>query len=187
MHIDSWETQSRKVLLDRAPWLVVEEHEVKSPSGAMISGWTWVVLRDYVNIVAVTPEGQFVLLRQAKYAVRTKSLAVAGGYIDVDRNEEPLNAAKRELAEETGYHSNHWVSLAHYAIDANRGCGVGFLFLALDVFQVGDPTERDAAGDELVLMSQDDVRAALLKGEFRVCSWVNAVSMALLWLDTPHR
>lgn len=188
MHQDSWVTESRKTLLDRSPWLVVEDHEVRSPSGKVIPNWTWVIVRSFINVVAVTSEGQLVLLRQAKYAAKKKSLATVGGCIE--QGEEPLVTAKRELLEEAGYQSDHWISLGDYAVDANRGCGVCYLFLALKAVRVGEPLERDEAGDEVILMDQEDVRTALLRGEFRVFSWVNAVSMALLWLgseklDTP--
>ena len=77
--------------------------------------------------------------------------------------------------------------MGDYAVDANRGCGVCYLFLALEAARVGEPLERDEAGDEVILMDQEDARKALLHGEFRVFSWVNAVSMALLWLDSDKQ
>lgn len=181
MDQESWVTESQKTLLDRSPWLVVEDHRVRSPSGKVIPNWTWVVVRSFINVVAVTPAGRLVMLRQAKYASKGKSLATVGGC--VEREEEPLETAKRELLEEAGYQSDRWVPLGDYAVDANRGCGSCHLFLALGAVKVGEPLERDEPGDEVLLMTREDVRQALLRGDFRVFSWVNAASMALLWLD----
>ena len=60
------------------------------------------------------------------------------------------------------------------------------MFLALDANRVGEPLERDEAGDEVVLMDQESARTALLRGEFRVLSWAAAASVALLWLDNKE-
>ena len=185
MQQDSWVTESRQTLLDRSPWLVVEGHQVRSPSGKVIPNWTWVIVRSFINVVAVTPEGQLVLLRQAKYAAKGTSLATVGGCIE--QGEDTLVTAKRELWEEAGYQADQWTSLGEYAIDANRGCGACYLYLALGAVKVSDPLEPDEPGDEVLLMDQQEARTALLRGEFRVISWANAVSMALLWLDSEKQ
>ncbi|MDO8543753.1 MAG: NUDIX hydrolase [Opitutaceae bacterium] len=56
---------------------------------------------DWVNIVAVTPDDQLVLVRQFRYGINEFSLEIPGGVIE--RGEEPVAAGVRELREETGY------------------------------------------------------------------------------------
>lgn len=56
---------------------------------------------DWVNVVAVTPDRQLVLVRQFRYGIDDFSLEVPGGVIE--RGEDPVVAAARELEEETGY------------------------------------------------------------------------------------
>jgi 8-oxo-dGTP pyrophosphatase MutT (NUDIX family) len=56
---------------------------------------------DWVNVVAVTPDDQLVLVRQFRYGSDAYSLEVPGGVIE--HGEDPLTAGLRELAEETGY------------------------------------------------------------------------------------
>lgn len=56
---------------------------------------------DWVNVVAVTEDDQAVLVRQYRHGISAVSLEIPGGV--VDPGEEPLTAAARELAEETGY------------------------------------------------------------------------------------
>jgi 8-oxo-dGTP pyrophosphatase MutT (NUDIX family) len=56
---------------------------------------------DWVNVVALTPDHQVVLVRQFRFGTKEFSLEIPGGVIEA--GEEPLIAGVRELREETGY------------------------------------------------------------------------------------
>ncbi|HWA08213.1 MAG TPA: NUDIX hydrolase [Opitutaceae bacterium] len=56
---------------------------------------------DWVNVIALTPEGHLVLVHQFRYGIDAFSLEVPGGVIE--RGEDPVAAGQRELREETGY------------------------------------------------------------------------------------
>lgn len=61
---------------------------------------------DWVNVIALTPEQQVVLIRQYRHGTRDITVEVPGG--TVDPGESPLEAGRRELAEETGFEANRW-------------------------------------------------------------------------------
>ena len=119
--MQQWKTRDRRVVLSQPPFLVVENHTVELPDGRLIADWAWVITPDFVNVVAQTEAGEFLMFRQGKYAVEGSSLAPVGGYLDP--GEEPLAAAQRELREETGYAAEEWHALGSYAVDGNRGAG----------------------------------------------------------------
>jgi ADP-ribose pyrophosphatase len=183
--METWKTLSRSTLLDTGRFLKVENHVVQLPDGRIIENWPWVIIPDYVNVVAVKPNQDFICFRQVKYAVEGTSLAVVGGIIDP--GETPLEAAKRELKEESGYVSDQWIFLGEYGADANRGAGTGSLFLALDAQKVCDPHSDDLEEQELVCLSLDEIRAALRAGEFKVLSWTAAVALALVFWSKYER
>lgn len=56
---------------------------------------------DWVNVIAVTPDGHLVLVRQFRYGTDDFSLEIPGGVIDA--GEDPVAAGVRELREETGF------------------------------------------------------------------------------------
>ena len=56
---------------------------------------------DWVNVVALTPDQQVVLVRQFRYGTNEFSLELPGGVME--RGEDAVVAGVRELAEETGF------------------------------------------------------------------------------------
>src|SRR3954470_22222391 len=56
---------------------------------------------DWVNVVALTPDGQLVLVRQFRYGINEFSLEIPGGVMEA--GEDPVTAGLRELREETGF------------------------------------------------------------------------------------
>ena len=172
-----WKTNSRILVLDNTPWLTVEHHTVELPDGQVISNWPWVKTPDYINVVAVTEDEQFLCFRQVKYGIKGVTLAIVGGYIN--EGEEPLSAAKRELREETGYVAEDWVSLGSYLVDPNRGIATGNLFLARNAHYVIARDADDLEEQELIFLSREQVEAALERGEFKILAWAAAVAFAL--------
>ena len=63
-------------------FLKVEEHVVRFPDGRIIADWPWLDMPSFINVAAVTTEGQFLCFRQPKYAVAGLSLALPGGYLE---------------------------------------------------------------------------------------------------------
>lgn len=56
---------------------------------------------DWVNVIPLTPRNEVVLIRQYRHGIRQGTLEIPGGI--VEKNDSPEEAARRELAEETGY------------------------------------------------------------------------------------
>jgi 8-oxo-dGTP pyrophosphatase MutT (NUDIX family) len=57
---------------------------------------------NWVNVVALTKEGKFVMIEQYRHGSDTVELEIPGGMIDPE-DSSPLEAGLRELREETGY------------------------------------------------------------------------------------
>ena len=82
-------------------------------------------------IVVVTEDNKIVMERQFRYALQQPLLEIPAGKLDP--NEEPLNCAKRELAEETGYRANQWIPLGTIATSPGFCNEVLHLYLAKDL------------------------------------------------------
>jgi ADP-ribose pyrophosphatase len=172
-----WKTKNRQTVLDQRPWLQVENHTVELPDGRLIPDWPWIITPDYVNVVALTEEERFLCFRQVKYGVEGTTLSIVGGF--VEQGEEPLQAARRELLEETGYESADWLPLGSYRVDPNRGIAVGHLYLAREARYVMPRNADDLEEQEIILLTRSEVESAIARGEFKVLAWAAAIALAL--------
>jgi len=57
---------------------------------------------NWVNVIAVTPDQQLVMVEQYRHGSNTVELEIPGGMMDADET-DPVKTAVRELREETGY------------------------------------------------------------------------------------
>lgn len=109
-----------------------------------------------------------------------------GGYIE--KGEDPQESAKREVLEELGYQSDRWVSFGASVADANRGNGVGHLFLALNASFVGKKGSHDDLEEqEAVFFSTEQLENLVLSGGVKVNSWCACLSMALQYVRLLER
>jgi 8-oxo-dGTP pyrophosphatase MutT (NUDIX family) len=67
---------------------------------------TW----DWANIIPITEDNQVVMIRQFRAGTRSITLEIPGGLVDPE-DRSPLEAARREMREETGYDSDEIVPL----------------------------------------------------------------------------
>jgi 8-oxo-dGTP pyrophosphatase MutT (NUDIX family) len=61
---------------------------------------------NWVNVIAVTPDRQLVMVEQYRHGSNTVELEIPGGMMDADET-DPVATAVRELREETGYAGEH--------------------------------------------------------------------------------
>lgn len=137
---------------------------------------------DWVNLVAVTVDGELLLVRQWRHGSRDVELELPAGL--VDPGEDALTAATRELREETGYAAESLaeigVMLPNPAYQDNR-CTT---FLAQGCRRVGD-LQLDADEDiEVVTARPGDLRDLVRSGQLRNSVVLTAV---FWWLDHTGR
>lgn len=95
-----WKTLSRKILLETPVFKIWQVRRTSNDTGITGDFYTLETL-DWVNVVAVTPDAQIVLIHQYRHGAGDITLEVPGGLVDA--GEAPSETARRELREETGY------------------------------------------------------------------------------------
>lgn len=180
--MQSWKTLARKHVVDFGKWLTVEDHTVQLSDGRIIEHWPYLITPDYINVMVEREDGKFIFFRQTKYAIDGTSLAPVGGYLEP--GEDPLTSAQREVLEETGCRAREWISLGSFRVDANRGAGMGNLFLARGAYRVQERNADDLEEQEMLTLTRAEVEAALDRGEFKVLAWQANVALGLRYLES---
>jgi ADP-ribose pyrophosphatase len=100
MALKPWIYEVRELVADMRVFRV---HRVRaqSPRTGKYCSLSLLEAGHWVNVVALTPEAEIVLVRQFRHGIEAFTLEIPGGM--VDKGEEPAEAAIRELREESGY------------------------------------------------------------------------------------
>lgn len=117
---------------------------------------------DWVNVVAVTPEGRVVMVEQYRFGVGRLSLEPPAGI--VGDGEKPLAAAQRELLEETGYGGDRWRYLGSVSPNAAFHDNRCHHWLVEDAEEIAAPSPDDGEAIRVRLMSIEDLRAEIAAG-----------------------
>jgi 8-oxo-dGTP pyrophosphatase MutT (NUDIX family) len=118
---------------------------------------------DWVNVLALTTEDRVVLLRQFRVGTGKVGLEIPGGMIEP--GEQPIAAAARELAEETGYTGGRWELLGKVAPNPAIQGNTLYTVLARGVARTQAPTPD--AGEVLAVetASLAECQRRLVAGE----------------------
>lgn len=93
---------------------------------------------DAVIIMPVTSDGNVLLTVEARPIINeTVAIGFPAGY--VEKNEDSIYSADRELLEETGYSSDRIIYVGEGYQDNGVGSAINYFYLAKDIYKVSEP------------------------------------------------
>lgn len=168
-----WKTLSQKYLIEK-PWLTARVDKVQLPTGVIIDEYYVLEYPDWVNTIAITKDGKFVFVRQYRYAIGKTVNELCAGV--VEKGEAPMDAAKRELMEETGFGGGNWQEWMTISANPSTHTNLTHCYLATDVEPLGKQHLDQGEDLEPRIFSREEVLDMLQKGEI----W-QALMVAPLW------
>ena len=131
----AWQALDTEYLFRQPPWLVLRHQRFRLPSGREIADYWISEYPPWVNVVAVTADDQVVLIRQYRPGLDDVHYEIPAGV--VDQGEDIEAAARRELAEETGYGGGQWSVLTRLSANPALQTNLTTSFLAEGVVVLG--------------------------------------------------
>lgn len=168
-----WKILSSEYLI-RRPWLTARRDVAQLPDGRINNEYYVLEYPDWVNIIAITEEDEVVLERQYRHGLGNTCYELPCGVIE--EGETPLEAAKRELLEETGYAGGEWKEWMVLSPNPATSNNLAHSFLATGVKKVSGQ-HLDATEDiEVFLRSKAFVRELLENNQI-----LQALMAAPMW------
>jgi len=140
----------------------------------MIEEYYTINQRNTAMVLPITREGKTILVCEYRHGCGDYVWQLPAGKVD---DETALEAAKRELLEETGYEAESWKLLASWYISSPRMPNKQFVFVARDAYKAREPDPSE----EITLKAVDweEAMRMVLAGEIKdphSCT-------AILWMD----
>jgi len=158
----------------------VAVEKIALPGGRVVDEFLHLVARDFVVVVPFTDDGRIVTIRSYKHGPRRVSLSLPAGLLDDD--EQPEEAARRELLEETGYEAASWERIGSFVVDSNYGLNTEHAFIARGARRVREPQSGDLEEIQVELHDRAEVIAAIRSGDVAQLSSAAALGLALATL-----
>lgn len=156
-----WKVLDKQYVL-KSPWLNVRKDHVLLPNGPELDDFYVLEYRHWVCIIAVTTEGKYLIEKQYRHGINQECYELCAGILEKD--EDPLVAAKRELLEETGYTTDEWAYLGKAAPNASAMTNFCYCYVAKNAKKV-DTQHLDSSEDITVLEVSKDELFELMKSE----------------------
>lgn len=180
----SWKILSSEYLI-RRPWLTARRDRAQLPDGRIHEEYYVLEYPSWVNVIAVTTEGQMVMVRQYRHGIDRTCIELVAGVVEA--GEEPMHAAQRELLEETGFGGGQWQQIMKLAPNAGAMNNYSYSFLAIGVERLDASQHLDANEDvEVHIIPKAEVKAMLDRGDIFQAQMVGPLLKYFYCIDLKH-
>lgn len=169
-----WTVVSSEYLY-REPWFTARRDHVVLPNGSHIPSYYVLEYPDWVNVIAITREGRFVLIRQYRHGLQETSYELCAGVCEKEDG-SPLVSAQRELLEETGYGNGTWTKFMEISANPGTHTNLTHCFLATGVEKVSEQHLEATESLSVHLLAWEEVFELMNTGAIR-----QALMAAPLW------
>jgi len=184
-----WEELSTEHIIQNE-WIDFRSSRFRFPDGSEFEPYYSYSRRDYVVIVASDTEGKYICVRQFRHGIRKVTVEFPAGGIERSDGkeyggnpeanaEDALEAAKRELLEETGYESDEWQHLLTVPSNATIADNYGHLYVAKNCRKVQGQNLDETEFLNVELHSDDEIEKMISDGSFpqavHIAAWLLAL------------
>ena len=167
--------ESKKIYSNK--WISLTEHQVLNPSGGK-GIYGEIHFENYaIGIIAIDKQDHIYMVGQYRFPLKKYSWELPEGGGSLGGN--PLDAAKRELLEETGLVAQHWKELMRMHLSNSVSDELGIIYLATGFTQF-EPEPEETEQLEVKRMPFEDVYQMVIRGEITDSLTVGGILRAKL-------
>jgi 8-oxo-dGTP pyrophosphatase MutT (NUDIX family) len=174
--LGEWKLIEDVVALE-TPVFTAIERRCLSPKDGRAKSFACLRAPQWANVLALTADGQVLLVRQFRHGTREVSLELPGGV--VEPGQSPLETARRELMEETGYEAGELEPLCALRPNPALFDNAIHTFLAKGAVPAGRTNFDENEELDLLLVPEADLQAMILDGRIDHAMMVAAIGFYL--------
>lgn len=171
--IEKWKTLESTYLF-RHKYLTVRKDRLVTQTGVEIPDFFVIENPNWINVIAITEDGLFVMEEQYRHGLDIVEYELCAGMIE--DKETPLDAAKRELKEETGFSGGEWELFMLSSPNPSSMNNINYTFLATGVTKQCDQELDKSETINVCLMTKDEVKTLLEENKI-----IEGIMQAPLW------
>lgn len=167
-------TKLKQEYLLKCKWLTVRKDTVELTNGVVLDDYYVLEYPTWVNVIAITEDGLFVIEKQYRHGTESIDYEICAG--TCEKNEEPIDAAKRELLEETGYSGGEWTMFGVSTPNPATMNNLNYTFLAKGVKKNALPHLDYSEDIEVFTIPREELISLMKNGEI-----TQGCMLAMLW------
>ncbi len=173
-----WQILSSEYLY-KETWFTIRKDVCKTSDGKIIDPYYVYEFPTWVTALAITEDGNVVLVKQYRHGIQQTILEVPGGCVD-DTDKDYEAAARRELLEETGYEFDSMDYLGKISPNPSTNDNWMHMFLARGGRKVQELSLDHNEDIEVVIVSLDELKDLVRKNEIKQALHVTTILYALM-------
>lgn len=185
----AWEEVSTEHIV-QDKWIDFRKSAYRFPDGTVFEPFYSYSRRDYVIVVAADCQGNYLCVRQFRQGIKEVTTEFPAGGLErtdgkeygagsgKESSEDALDAAKRELLEETGYASDEWAHLLTIPSNATIADNYAHVYMARNCRKVGGQDLDETEFLNVELHTAQEIEELIRAGKFQqavhVMAWLLA-------------
>lgn len=167
--MSNWHVLQREMIKADRFEVVVERVQLPNQSEAPFS---YVKMKHGVCIIPVLPNDQIICIKQYRHIFGKWEYELPAG--GIEEGDQPIDAAKKELLEETGYKATQWMDLGYIYASVGSTDEVIHLFAAKGLTKHEQQLE-ESEEIEIEVVHLETLKKWIAEGEFRHSAGIAAV------------
>lgn len=143
--------------------MTLREDRVRLPTGTVIDDYFVLEYPAWVNVIALTTDDMFVLVRQYRHGSQAVHYELPAGVCEPN-DLDPEATARRELLEETGYGGGDWTAFMTLSANPGTHSNRSYTYLATGVIQIQEQQQEDTEDIRVHLVGRTEIVDVVLGG-----------------------
>lgn len=135
------------------------------PNGVVHDEYYILEYPTWINVIAITADGHYVMVEQYRHGLQDVFTELVAGV--AEDGEQPIEAARRELLEETGYGNGEWHLFSVLSQNPSATTNLSYTFIATGVEKIAGQNLDETEDIAVRLMTEQEVLDLLMSDSIK--------------------